>query len=549
MSGPHWRLAPPGDPRMRRVLLAYGFAAFAEFATWLAILLDAYDRGGPALVGIASVSMLLPAVVAVPVLASRGDRIPRGRALSLAYIGGAVTSLFTGLLVAGGAPFWVILAGGACLTVAIGLVRPMHFAALPLIAQRPGDLVSANALSSSLDGVTLFTGFAVSGYLTQRSGSAAVLVGGGLLLVGAALLARGLGLPITVVADGDSPQEVRAALGGLLALRRSPAALILLAMMALTAVVAEANISMTVAFTDQVLDGSEAAIGLASGSYGVGIALGGALLAGLASRRRLAPLVVAGALTLGLAEAAIWKASALGPVLVLLIVAGLGIATIEVTARTLLQRTTDPVVLARVLAIQEGVALVGLMVGAVIGPTLVLWLGPARAFLPLGLAVAALGLSAMRALRSLEASARDHRREITLLSGVPFLAALPPFDLERLAQSSTWRPVAAGTVVVRQGDPGDSYYLVASGELSVEVDGVRRSHTLGRGDGFGEIALLRRIRRTATVTALSPCDLLVVESAAFLAAVTASPPSSALAQATGNRMLNPGPHEDPPVPA
>jgi CRP-like cAMP-binding protein len=112
---------------------------------------------------------------------------------------------------------------------------------------------------------------------------------------------------------------------------------------------------------------------------------------------------------------------------------------------------------------------------------------------------------------------------------VPFLAALPPYELERLAQGAQWVSVPAGTDVVTQGDDADSYYLVATGELSVTIDGVLRAQPLVPGDGFGEIALLNRVTRTATVTALEDCELLVVSSADFLGAVTATPDGEGLA--------------------
>jgi len=82
---------------------------------------------------------------------------------------------------------------------------------------------------------------------------------------------------------------------------------------------------------------------------------------------------------------------------------------------------------------------------------------------------------------------------------------------------------------VTQGDDATSYYLVASGELSVTIDGVVREQAMVAGDGFGEIALLNRVARTATVTALSDCELLVVSSADFLGAVTSTPDGEGLA--------------------
>ena len=147
----------------------------------------------------------------------------------------------------------------------------------------------------------------------------------------------------------------------------------------------------------------------------------------------------------------------------------------------------------------------------------------------MGLLILGIGLLAGRSIHQLDAAAVDHSREVALLGNVPFLAALPPYELERLAQGAEWVAVSAGTDVVTQGDDADSYYLVASGELSVTIDGVRRAQHLVAGDGFGEIALLNRVARTATVTALEDCELLVVSSGDFLGAVTATPDGEGLA--------------------
>jgi hypothetical protein len=383
----------------------------------------------------------------------------------------------------------------------------------------------------------VFVGFVVAGILTDVAGPWVVLLGCGVLATFAAALTSGLHTPVVAVADGDAPGEVRAALAGLSQLRGSPGALALLLLMACTAVVEGSNETLTVTFNDQVLGLTESTAGLLAGAYGIGMALGGATLAGLAHRRRLAPVVVGGAVLLGLAQASVALLGSLGPVVLALVLVGVGVSLIMVSARTLLQRTTDDAVLARVLAIQEGVQIVGLTLGAIVGPVLVIWLGPSRAFVPLGVLVGALGLLSYGTIRRLEATATLRRAEIDLLGRVPFLAALQPYELERLAQSAAWRDVAAGTAVITQGEVGDTYYLVAHGELSVSVDGRLREHTLIAGDGFGEIALLARVPRTATVTALTDCQLLTVGSERFLAAVTATPEGTALARGHSEVLL------------
>jgi MFS family permease len=520
----------PGDARLRRVLVAYGLSRFTEFAGWLAILLVAYEQGGALLAGIACFAMQLPAIGLVPVLAGLGDRMPRGRALTLSHVSVAFGAGITALVLYVHAPLWVILVGGALMTTAVCVVRPMHFATLPLLARGPGDLVAANGWSSFMDGAAVFVGFVLAGVLTDTVGAWSVLALATALSLVAILLSRGTQTPVTVFPDGDAPSEMRAALEGFATLRRSTGAMALLLLMACTSVIAGSNETLTVTFNDEVLGQPEAVAGLIAGAYGVGIALGGIAVGGLARRKTLAPVVLAGALVLGLAQAAVAFLGALGLVVTMLVLVGVGMAMILVSARTLLQRSTDDGVLARVLAVQEGVHLTGLTVGALVGPLVIALFGPRLAFVPMGVVIVLIGLLSYRAIQTLDEVSVTHPREIDLLSRVPFLAALPPYELERLAQGAQWVQVPAGTVVVAQGDEADSYYLVASGELSVTIDGALREHTLAPGDGFGEIALLNRVTRTATVTALVECELLVVSARDFLGAVTASADGAGIAE-------------------
>jgi CRP-like cAMP-binding protein len=102
----------------------------------------------------------------------------------------------------------------------------------------------------------------------------------------------------------------------------------------------------------------------------------------------------------------------------------------------------------------------------------------------------------------------------TRLETFEIFKRLSPEDLERLAHAITEHRVPTDTVVVRQGDPGDRFYLVVSGRLGVVRDGVPVA-SLGEGDFFGETALLFTQDRTATVTCEADSVLWSVDGAAF----------------------------------
>ena len=95
---------------IRRILIAYGCFCLVEFSAWVAVLLYAYEIGGASLAGIALVAQLVPAIVLVPVLGGVGDRVPRARALPVAYLIVAVTAGAVGLGIALGAAVIVVIA-------------------------------------------------------------------------------------------------------------------------------------------------------------------------------------------------------------------------------------------------------------------------------------------------------------------------------------------------------------------------------------------------------------------------------------------------------
>jgi len=133
-----------------------------------------------------------------------------------------------------------------------------------------------------------------------------------------------------------------------------------------------------------------------------------------------------------------------------------------------------------------------------------------------------LALAASPALRAIDRET-PVPAHLERLRAVPFLALLPPPQLELLAGRLAVVHVAAGEDVIREGDVGDRFYVIDSGE--VEIAGGR----FGPGDYFGEIALLRDVPRTATVHAVTDLELLALDRDDFIAAVTGHAPSAAAA--------------------
>jgi CRP-like cAMP-binding protein len=135
-----------------------------------------------------------------------------------------------------------------------------------------------------------------------------------------------------------------------------------------------------------------------------------------------------------------------------------------------------------------------------------------------------------RRLFALDSTAQVPIVEIGLLRSLRLFAALPPPEIEALARSLEPVEAAVGAAIVTQGETGDRYYAIADGDLEVMVDG-HRTATLSRGDGFGEIALLRDVPRTATVAALTPVRLYALAKEPFLEIVTGHVATSATATA------------------
>jgi hypothetical protein len=493
------------------------------------VLLYAYGQGGAALAGLVSVAQLMPAAVVAPMFGSMGDRLPRGTALFIAYAAEALVLGILAMLLLLAAPVAAVVVAAAAVTIAISVARPIHHAALPQLATTPPALVSANAATGVADGIGIFAGPACAGIIVQGVGTWLVAGLSGAAMLGAAALTLRLRLPVSSdVAQGGS--VLREAVAGVRTVASDRPVLALLCVVGISFLVTGALEVLGVSFSHVVLERGDAAAGLLVGATGIGALVGAAAGTGLAFRKQLAGPLIVGLLAAGLPLLVMAAAERLPLAVALLALCGLGQAFSSVAGRTLLQRSTDGRVLARVFAVQEGVLLIGLASGAALAPVLINGVGAAPAYAPLGAGVIVIALATWSAVRRLDRRAVFRPDVLVVIRRVAFLAAMSPPALDRLAQAAQWMDAASGDVVIRQGDRGDAFFVVDHGALSVAVDGVAREQQLGQGDGFGEIALLRDVPRTATVTALQPSRLLRIEREHFLAAVTGSPDGTLIAE-------------------
>jgi CRP-like cAMP-binding protein len=116
-------------------------------------------------------------------------------------------------------------------------------------------------------------------------------------------------------------------------------------------------------------------------------------------------------------------------------------------------------------------------------------------------------------------------RAFRALRAVPAFGPLALATVENVSRRVTELHVGAGDVVIREGDSGDRLYVIAEGAAAIDRGGAHVGER-GPGDFFGEIALLRDIPRTATVTALSDSVLFALDRDAFQLAISSHPRSA-----------------------
>jgi hypothetical protein len=526
-----------GNKALVRVVGGYVLFTLAEYSVWVAMLVYAYQHGGAAVAGLVALAQLVPAAVLAPVAAAVADRRSPVFLLAGGYLVQAAGMAATAVAVIAGVPL-AAYAAAVVASAAVTTTRPAQSTLLPSVSVTPDQLTAANVAVSWVEAAGITAAGLLVGVLISVAGIASVFaVCAGFGLAAALLVAR-LRVP-PLASSAERAPAALAALGESIRLTaRQPRLRLMAALLTAEAVVVGALDLLFVILAISVLHRSQAWAGYLNSAYGVGAVLAAVVSATLVGRRLGLPIVGAALLLSGML-ATLAFGLGLAATVALLTVVGASRALLDVASRILMQRSVPAQLLGGVFGILEGLTMAGLAVGALLVPALV-YLGGSRLAL-LGVATV-LPLAAAvggRGLFSLDSGAPVPVVEIALLRSLPLFAELPAPALEGLAGALTPVGVPAGAVLIRQGDPGDAYYAIATGELDVRRDEhfVRR---MGRGEGVGEIALLRAIPRTATVAAHTAATVYKLAREPFLTAVLGHAPTQRQADLIADARLATG---------
>jgi len=512
-----------GNTALLRVLAAYLLFILTEYAVWIAMLVFAYNRGGTAVAGLVAVAQLAPAAVVAPVAASLADRRSPVVMLAGGYLAQVAGMAGTAAAIGAGAPL-AAYAAAVFASTAVTITRPAQSALIPSLAATPDQLTAANVVAGWLEAAGAAAAGLLVGVLISLAGVGSVFAVCAGLGLAAALLVAGLRAPsLAAQAEAEADTSTAGVAEGLRLAVRQPRLRLMLALLTADAVVVGALDLLVVILALTVLGRPPSWAGYLEFAFGAGAVLAATVSALLVGRRLGGPILAA-ALGLSGALAVVAFGPGLAGTVVLLAVAGAGHLLLEVATRTLLQRSVPPRLIGRIFGVLEGFTMAGLAIGALLVPALAHLGGSRLAVLGVAAVLPLAAVAGGRAVFRLDAGTAVPVVEIALLRSLPLFAELPAPAIEGLA--AALRPVRleAGAVLIRQGDPGDAYFAIAAGELDAEQDG----HFLGRygrGDGVGEIALLRAVPRTATVTAHTAATVYQLDRDLFLTAVLGHAPT------------------------
>ena len=503
------------------------------------------ETGSAGWVGAATICRFVPALLFSAyggVIAERFERVRLMVVLDLAAFGLMVVLAFE---MAVQAPVAVAIATAALTSTIETAYEPAVAALTPqLVGER--DLGSANALRNTIDNVCVIAGPGLGAALLLVGPPwVAVAVNAGSFLVSAIALSRirARSTPVDVT-EGGELGAFRQMLVGVRAIASSSSAAALVTYSVIASLVFGVDTVLFVVLSRDVL-------GTGAAGYGyllAGLGAGGVLAAGLVTRLdrlpRLGILIILGMAVYCLPTLLFLAVGDPVVAFVIQAVRGAGTLVVDVLAITALQRSLPRDLLARVFGAFDALVLLAIVIGAFLTPIVIDSFGLDATLWIVGLGVPLACLLGWPVLQHMDREAAIRRAalapRLALLNKCDLFASVSDGGVDQLAGAGREIEVEPGQNVVTEGDIADAFYVIIHGTFDVSAEGERPGivelDELSHGDYFGEIGLIERIPRTASVTAQTHGQLLHIDGSAFIEALTESAPSVALMDGASQRL-------------
>jgi len=534
------------SPDLRRLLGSQLVSASGSWAYNAALVVLLYDlTHSAAWVAAGTMARYLPSIVFSGyggVVAERFERVSL-----MIWLNVAALLVQAGLAIAAwrSAPAALDVALGVLTAIVVSPYNPAVAALLPQVVGEE-DLAAANGLNATIDNLVVFLGPAIGAGLLLAGGPALAIAVNALSFGAAAAWLPRMTVrsrPADVTAGGQAG-PLRQVADGFRAVARSGRAATFVAFSVIVSFVAGTDMVLFIPISRFQLGTGASGYGYLLAGLGAGGVLGAGILNRLAARARLAPAIFGGMVFYCLPTVLLVFVRQPAAGFAIEVVRGAATLIVDTLAITALQRAVSKDMVARVFGAFFALAYGALSLGALVTPAILrAGLHPALIIVGAGIPVACLAAlpPLLRADRVAARTAAAIAPRVAILERLDLFRNASRSSLEALAQSAQEITVAAGTTIMAEGDRADAFYVLTEGELDVSAVGEAgaapvRLRTLGPGSYAGEIGLLGRIPRTATVTARAPSTLLRIAGDDFLEALTTLSASPSLLQSAQARL-------------
>ncbi|MGK5168914.1 MFS transporter [Geodermatophilus sp. CPCC 205761] len=514
----------------RLLLLSFTTSKLGDFLYIVALVAYVFAQtGSAAWVSAAALSRFVPYTLLSPIAGVIADRYERRTVMAAGDV--VQLAVMTGLTVtaamSGPVPLVVVLSA-----VAASAATLYHAAASAMVTTvvPEDELAAANALMSTVDEVAFVAGPA-GGALLLLFGQPAIALGINAATFGISALLllaiRTRSRRTTPSAHGSVLGELREGVGALVGDR---VVLVLVGCLVAGTLVYGVELVVLVLVSSELLGTGSQGLGWLLAASGVGGILGATLSPRFARARRPRLTIAILVLLTGVPLAALALVRAPAVAYLVLVVEGVAIVALDILIETTMQRTVPRDVLGRVSGLVLSLSAVGTALGTLVAPALVDGLGLPATLAVAGLTPVLIAAASLSLLRGFDAATERGRHalepRVAVLQTLRLFEGAGPAAIERLAAAVRQERLPGGTVVLRQGEPAEDLFVLVDGDLVVDHDDgvtVRRINEMTAPDYLGEIGLVERVPRTATVTAATEALLWRIPGELFLEAVTGAP--------------------------